>query len=355
MLSAAHHTANKFEVLYSRFNHMKMSRLTPVSAAAAIGAFMLTSCAPLPHDPNEKYVLVSANTKVPYWQTALQGLSKAASELKVKAELVGPDTYDTKAEHDEFQRAVAQKPSGIMVSAADANLLAPDINSALGQGIPVITVDSDAATSKRLMFIGTDNYNAGVLGGQLLAKLLGGKGNVVVFTMPNQSNLDDRMHGYRSAFEGHPGIIISQTVDIKGDPTVAFDTTKKLIDSKAKVDAFVCLEAIACPEVGEVVNRESMTGKVKIIAMDTDQRTINWIQQGVISATISQKPFTMAYFGVKMLDDLHHHPPGSLLADWEHNSYSPLPVFVDTGTTIVDKDNLSSFQQQAQQATSPQQ
>jgi len=335
-------------VLYSRFIYMIKLRFTPISAAVAVSAFILSSCAPLPHDPNEKYILVSTNTKVPYWQQALQGLSKAASEMKVKAELAGPDSYDPKAEHDEFERAVGLKPAGIMVSAADASLLAPDINAALGQGIPVITIDSDSAGSKRLLFIGTDNYDAGVLGGQLVAKLLEGKGSVVIFTMPNQSNLNDRLHGYQSAFEAHPGISIQQTVDIHGDPTVAFDTTKKLLDTKAKVDAFVCLEAIACPEVGEVVNRENMTGKVKIVAMDTDQRTLSWIQQGVINATISQKPFTMAYFGVKILDDIHHHPPASLLSDWKSNSFSTLPAFVDTGSTIVDKDNLAAFQQQAQ-------
>jgi ABC-type sugar transport system substrate-binding protein len=48
-----------------------------------------------------------------------------------------------------------------------------------------------------------------------------------------------------------------------------------------------------------------MTGKVTIMAMDTDQRTLNWIQQGLIAATIAQKPYTMAYFGAKVLDDLH--------------------------------------------------
>ena len=236
-------------------------------------ALLMTSCAPLPHSPKETYILVTTNSKVAYWQSAVAGLNHAANEMKVKAELLGPDTYDTKAEHDEFQRAVQQKPSGIMISAADANLMAPDINAALQQGIPVITIDSDAPNSKRLLFIGTDNYNAGTLGGQLVVKLLNGKGNVVIFTMPNQSNLNERLHGYQSAFDGHPGIKIAQIVDIKEDPTVAFDTAKQLIDSKQKPDAFVCLEAIACPEVGEVINRENLGGKVTIVAMDTDQRT----------------------------------------------------------------------------------
>jgi ribose transport system substrate-binding protein len=326
-----------------------MKQLNSISASViAAGALFLTSCAPLPHDPNERYVLVAVNTKVGYWQTALQGLTHASTELKVKAELVGPDTYDPKAEHDDFQRAIASKPSGIMVSPADANTVSGDIAQALSAGIPVITVDADAPGSNRMFFIGTDNYNAGVLGGELTAKLLGGKGNVVIFTMPAQNNLADRQHGYQTAFESHPGIKVQQVIDIKGDPTVAFDNAKRLIDSKQKVDAFVCLEAIACPEVGEVVNRENMAGKVVIVAMDTDQRTLTLIQNGVISATIAQKPYTMAYVGVKMLDDIHHHPPASLNGNWAQNTYSTLPAFVDTGATIVDKNNIATFQQQTQ-------
>ena len=319
-------------------------------------AFLLMSgCTALPHDPKETYILVTLNAKVPYWQSALAGLNHAAGEMKVRAEMAGPDTYDTKAEHDEFQRAVQQKPAGIMVSAADASMLAPDINAALQQGIPVITIDSDAPSSKRLFFVGTDNYNAGTLGGNLVVKLLAGKGNVVIFTMPNQSNLNERLHGYQSSFDGHPGIKVTQIVDIKGDPTVAFDTAKQIIDSKQKVDAFVCLEAIACPEIGEVVNRENMKGKVTIVAMDADQRTLTWIQNGVISATVTQKPYTMAYFGEKLLDDLHHHPPAPLFQDFAQNSFSPLPTFIDTGTLIVDKGNAAAFMQQSQTQGPPSQ
>ena len=38
--------------------------------------------------------------------------------------------------------------------------------------------------------------------------------------------------------------------------------------------------------------------------MDTDPDTLQWIQKGVIAATISQKPYTMAYVGLMMLDSL---------------------------------------------------
>lgn len=333
---------------------MRTVQWSLLAAALPAALLSLTGCAGSEHSPTEKYILVSTNTKIPYWQSALAGLNHAAAEMRVKSEMDGPDGYDTKAEHDAFQRAVAQKPSGILISAADASVMTPDINAALGQKIPVITIDSDAPDSERLFFVGTDNYNAGVLGGRLAAKLLNGKGNVVVFTMPAQPNLKDRLHGYQDVFAEHPGIKIAQIVDMKGDPTVVFDTTRKLLDSKEKVDAFVCLEATSCPEVGEVINRANMAGKVTVVAMDTDQRTTDWIQKGVISATIAQKPFTMAYYGTKLLDDLHHHPPTPLTKNWSESATSPVPTFVDTGTFILDKNSVGSFLSQNQSAASNQ-
>ena len=323
---------------------MQIAKWALIATSLPMACLTLTSCSSPAHEPTEKYILVSSNIKLPYWQTALAGLQHAAAEMKIKSDIAGPDTYDAKAEHEEFRRAVAQKPTGILISAADASVMTPDINAAVEQGIPVLTMDSDAPDSKRLFFVGTDNYNVGTLGGHLVSKLLNGKGNVVIFTIPSQPNLKDRLRGYQAIFGEHEGgVKIAEIVDMKGDPTVAFDRTKQLLDTKAKVDAFVCLEAIACPEVGEVVNRQNMTGKVKIIAMDTDQRTIDWIQKGVVSATIAQKPWTMGYYGAKLLDDINHHRPSQLAANWNQNPQSPYPSFVDTGSFIVDKESVGAF------------
>jgi ribose transport system substrate-binding protein len=305
--------------------------------------FGLVGCGGSPHAADEKYYLVSMNIKVPYWQDAQAGLSRAASELQVRAELVGPDTYDPKAQHEHFLDVLKRKPTGILASASDPNLIKDDIDRAIGQGIPVIAIDADAPTSKRLTFIGTDNYKAGVMGGRVAAAKLQGKGHVVVYTMPDPVNLRERLHGYRDVFAEHPGIKVD-VVDTKGDPRVAFDTTMDLME-KGKVDAFVCLISTAGPEVAEVLGRKNATDKV-VVAMDTDQHTLEGIRKGLITATIGQKPFTMAYLGLKALDHLHHHPLSSLTGNWVQDSFSPLPTFVDTGATLIDKSNVDNFIQQ---------
>jgi ribose transport system substrate-binding protein len=323
-------------------------------SAASIA--VLTGCASPAHGPEEKYFLVTTNTKVPYWQNALAGLSKASSAMKgIHVEMVGPETYDPNAEHEEFQHALTKKPVGILVSVSDPKVIQPDIDAAIAQGIPVITMDSDAPKSKRLLFIGTDNYRAGEIGGKVLVESLNNKGNVAVFTIPEQANLAQRMHGYSDVIAAHPGVKVTQTIDMKGDARVAFDTTTDLISKKAmdKIDAIVCLEAIACPEVADVLDREHVKGKV-VVAMDTDDRTLTWIQKGMINATIGQKPFTMAFYGVQMLDNLYHNKPGTLDRDWAQDSFSTLPTVVDTGATLIDKSTVDAYIKQRDSATAKQ-
>jgi len=242
---------------------------------------------------------------------------------------------------------VAKKPSGILVSPADPQLLKGEIDAAIAAGIPVITVDSDAPGSRRLFFVGTNNYQAGLTGGRLLAQKLGGKGNVVLMTIPAQANLIERRRGYEDAF-ADTSIKIVQAVDIRGDPGIAFDKTKEIIANKnLNVDAFVCLEATSGKEVADVLTRNNMQAKT-VIAMDTDDQTLAWIEKGGIAATIGQKPFTMAYVGLRMADDLHHNTPQPLGGDWTRNLRSLVPSGVDTGSALIDRSNLATIRQPQQ-------
>jgi ribose transport system substrate-binding protein len=327
----------------SKENPMSQFRKLLALIILAISVVPLTNCQR--HEADEKYYLVSTNLQIPYWQTAAAGFMQSAQQLKVRVEVLGPDTFDPKAEQQAFQKAVQGKATGILISAADPTVLNDDINRAIAAGIPVITIDSDAPTSKRLFFIGTNNYEAGKTGGQRLATELKGKGNVVVFTIPEQANLAERLRGYRDALESHPQIKILRVVDIKGDPRIAFDTATQILGKeKDKVDAFVCLEALAGKEVATVLSNNDVKNKV-VLAMDTDPDTLEWIQRGVIVATIAQKPYTMSFVGLHMLDDLYHNKLNTLDADWAKNSFAPIPAFVDTGSALIDKSNVDAFNQ----------
>ena len=251
-----------------------MKRISEVLALLlmAVTMFGLVGCSR--HDNNERYILVTVLSKLPYWQTAAAGLSKAGAQYGVKVDVRGPETYDVQAEVKEFRDAMALKPAGILVSVADTAAMQPVINEAIDAGIPVITIDSDAPASKRLYFIGTNNLQAGRLGGQRVIDKLHGKGNIVFYTMP-QTNLDERLKGYKDVFADHPAIKVVEVYNIKGESGNAFDRTQHWLTEKGveHIDAFICLDSSSAKDVAEAVKRNNANDRL-IIAMDTEK--IRW-------------------------------------------------------------------------------
>ncbi len=311
----------------------------PVFSALAL--LLIAGCGR--HSKSEHYYLLATNIGLPYWQAANAGLQRAAEEAGVSTEMRGAMSFDPAVELREFKDMLARKPAGILISVADPRLLTPEINAAIDAGVPVITVDADAPDSRRLYFIGTNNLEAGRLGGQRVAANLDGKGNVVFFTNPKQENLDERLKGYKDVFAAYPGIHVAEVFDIHGDSGNALDKAGEYLrrTGPAKIDAVVCLEASSGKDVAEAFKRAGAQGRT-LVAMDTDRDVLFGVGNGVIDATVAQKPYTMAYLGLKALVAMHEKPI-PFNKDYAGDPSSPLPAFVDTGVALVDKQNVDSF------------
>ncbi|MGH9398268.1 MAG: substrate-binding domain-containing protein [Terriglobia bacterium] len=318
-------------------------RLEAIAFVAAIAATVfLTSCGQSYHQPDERYVLVASNINLPYWQEAAAGFKDGARWLGVKADVAGPDRYDPQQELDAFQKAVASHPSGILVSPALPKTFDSAINGAIQQGIPVITIDSDAPDSHRIMFIGTDNVRAGADCARHMAELLHGEGNIIIIAIPGQLNQQERLQGAQQVLSGYPKIKIIEAFDDMGKPENANDEISKLLGQKKPIDGILCLEASGGPGAAEVIHRLGLNGKIQIVAFDKNPETLDWIAQGMIAGTIAQKPYTMTYYGLKFLDDLHHNAAHEF-KNWRTSPVSPLPSMVDTGTAWVDSGNVAAF------------
>jgi ribose transport system substrate-binding protein len=320
---------------------MKSNRVGVVvmSCLAMIG---LASCQTPYHEQEERYVFVASNVNLPYWQEAQAGLTDAAKQLGVKSELTGPEKFDPQEQLRAFQKVVESKPAGIMISVTRPELFQDAINAAIAQGTPVITVDSDAPNSKRVMFVGTDNFRAGGESAKRMADILKGQGQVVVITIPGQLNVDERLRGVNETLKKYPGIKIVQAIDDKGDPRVANDNIAALLKAKAKIDGIISLEASGGSGAAEALHRLDV--KIPIVGFDKDPETLDWIDRDGITATVTQKPYVMAYYALKFADDLHHNAVHDF-KDWRTAPAPPMPTFVDTGTAVVDKSNAKVFRE----------
>lgn len=315
-------------------------------------AAVIVSCAKPYHAETEHYYFVATNINLPYWQEAQAGFLDAAKALGVKADLVGPETYDPGAEATIFRDLVDKQPSGICLSAARTDFFRADIDKAILTGVPVICVDADVPDSKRVLYIGTDNVRAGKESVKRMAALAP-KGNIVVITIPGQKNLDDRLAGVADALKNFPALKLTKIVDDKGDWRNAFDQVSDMILKKEKIDGIICLEAAGGPGAADALSRFDMAGKLPIVAFDKDPKTLDYIEKGAISSTIAQKPYVMSYYGLKFLDDLHHNAVREF-KDWRTAPASPLPSWVDTGTAMVDKNNLAAFRETMASLPKPQ-
>ena len=216
-------------------------RCNPVEMILSFAVVTMTlgGCATPYHQQDERYILVTTNVNLPYWQEAQAGLADVGKLMGVKVELTGPASYSPNEELTAFQQAVGQHPAGILVSVSNPQLFKDAIDGAVAQGIPVVCVDADAPDSKRVLFVGTDNFRAGQESGKRMGDLLKGQGSIAIVTLNGQLNVEERVRGVNEALKKFPGIKVVQTIDDKGDARNAYDALSTLLKSKEKIDGII--------------------------------------------------------------------------------------------------------------------
>jgi ribose transport system substrate-binding protein len=286
----------------------------------------------------QHYVLITAVTGSPYWIDLKNGFRDKARELGVEANFTGPATADVNGEIDEVNRAIARKVDGIIL-AAMADSVTPAIDQAIAAGIPVVCADADAPSSKRFCFIGTGNYNAGYQGGEELARLLGVRGEVALLTIPGWDNLSRRVKGYQDALAKYPNIRIVQIGNDHGSQTEAEKECRALIQAYPNLAGFGCVAAAGGQGAAVAVKQADKAGRIKIVAMDRDEATLEFIREGVIDASIAQRTYTMGYLALQMLYDLRNDRI-RFADDWHKVNVNPLPPNVDTGSFVITRTNV---------------
>jgi ribose transport system substrate-binding protein len=317
---------------------MKKIVLAALAACAALGSFSVAE-AKAPKD--QLYIEVSALGNLDYFFDHKLGMQMVGKELGVRTEYVGPAEYDMNAMVAAFEQAIAKKPDGLVVVGFEPSLNSI-VDKAVAAGIPVVTVDADLPGSKRMAFVGTGNFNAGVVGGEKLASLIGGKGKVAIMTKPGQSNLEERVAGYKAALGKIPGVEVVQVVDTQSDPVVAAQAAAALLQKFPDLAGIACVEAAGGSGAATAVREAKKAGKVKIVAMDRGNEVLDGIKEGVISASVAQQTALMPYYAVQIMFNLQNSKV-AITSDNKAAGVRGIPTVVDTGAIVVDATNYKFF------------
>lgn len=290
---------------------------------------------------DQLYIEVSALGNIDYFYDHKLGMRLVGEDLGVRTEYVGPAEYDINAMVSAFEQAIAKQPNGIVVVGFEPTLN-PIVAKAMDQGIPVVTVDADLPDSERIAFVGTGNYNAGRTGGDKLASLINEEGQVAIMTKPGQSNLEERVRGYREALAEYDGVEIVQVVDTQSDPVVAAQAASSLLQKFPNLAGIACVEAAGGSGAATAVREANRVGEVMIVSMDRGSEVLNAIEDGVIQASVAQQTALMPYYAVQILYQLNNHQV-PITEDNAAAGISGVPQTIDTGAIIVDQSNYQHF------------
>lgn len=290
---------------------------------------------------DELYIGVYCLGNLEYFYDHKIGLEEAGKLMGVKTKYVGPPDYDINAMIAAFEQAIAEKPAGIITFGAEDSLM-PVINKAVDSGIPVVTVDGDVKKSKRVAFVGTGNYSAGVLGGTKLAEALGGKGKVAILTEPGVDLHRDRAQGYKDALAKFPEIEIVQEADTKADPVNTVQVMAAILQKYPDLAGVGCTDAVGGAASATAIEEAGLAGKIKIVSMDRDRQVLEKITKGIVTGTIVQKSALMPFYALQILYNMKHSQI-QISTDNAKANVTYAPNNIDTGVIYVDETNAQYF------------
>lgn len=294
-----------------------------------------------PGEMTEKYVMVTFQAGIDYWKSAIKGFEDAANELNVSVEYRGATQYDAHEQITVLEQVIAKKPAGIAISAINPDQLNTTINKAIESGIPVVLFDSDAPDSKAQLYLGTNNYTAGVTGAHKMAELIGSKGKVGVITLPNQLNHKQRKEGFVDTIKrDYPKIEIVSIIDGKGDQIQSELAAINMINDNPDIQGIFASEANGGVGIADAI--QVLKEDITIISFDTDKRTLDKIKNGEISASLAQGTWNMGYWSLLNLFQ-QNHKNYTRSKQTSGITQEVLNGYVDTGISIVTKENVEEY------------
>lgn len=294
-------------------------------------------------NPSKEYYMVTFLSGYPFWKECYRGFEDAGKLYGVKTVYGGSTEYDINAAITALDQIIAKKPAGIAISCMDATAYIPSINKAREAGIPVITFDSDSPKSKRFTYIGTQNYQAGAAAARYIGQKLGGKGEVVAATSMGQTNIKERTQGFEETIKKEfPNIKVDQAIDAGNDQVTAANNVSNTLKKNADLNYIFCGNQHSVVGSQKALQEANMAGKVKIVGFDTDKTTLDAIKSGEVDATISQAPWSEGYWAMNYLYFLSNELVNPV-DDWQKKGYPAVPSSIDSGTTVVTKENYDAF------------
>jgi len=320
----------------------------PAATAAPTAAPTTASMGPL------TFVLVPKNLGNPYFDTANKGAQDAAKELGVTVTYQGPATADVTQQITLLNSLIAQKVSGLAVSADDSNALVPVGQAAAAAGIPVVSFDSAIAAGGRVFHINQAEAQ-GIADVQIkmaldLTGADGGKIAILSATSsaPNQNDWIARMKTDLAKPENSK-LQLVDTVYGNDDDTTSYTQAQGLIQKYPDLKVIIAPTTVGIAASARAVSDAKLIGKVFVTGLGTPNQMRDYVKSGASPEFALWNPSDLGYLSIYALDALAtgkiKGQPGDKFSAGKLGDYTVLPdnTVLLGQPTIFNKDNIDNF------------
>jgi len=270
-----------------------------------------------------------------FWKTVHAGAEKAGQEMNVEVLWKGSlKEDDREAQISVVENIITRKVDGIVLAPLDDAALRRPVDEAMRSGIPVVIFDSGLQGDNYISYVATDNFKAGQLAGKFMAELLDGNGKVAVLRYSEGSDsTTQREDGFLDALQTNEGIEIVTSNQYAGVTTEsALKATENLLfrfggaEGRLGIDGIFCATEPTTLGILRGLQNAGYAGKVKFVGFDSSETMIAALRAGALHGFVVQDPMQIGYLGVRTMV--------------RHIRGEPVPRRIDTGSTLVTKENL---------------
>jgi ribose transport system substrate-binding protein len=304
-----------------------------------LAAVLGSACAGVGIEKDEDLTVavIPKGTSHAFWQSIHAGAEKAAQELGVTVVWRGPLREDDRdSQVTEVENAVARGVDGIALAPLDDSALAAPVSSAMKRGIPVVIFDSGLKGDDYVSFVATDNDAGGRLAGEHMARLLNGKGRIVLLRYAEgHDSTTRREQGFLAAVKQHPGLqLVSENQYGGADVEEAYKKSESILSTLKRADGSLDVDGVFSPNESStfamlrVLQDNGWAGKVRFVGFDASENLVKGLRTRQIDGLVVQDPVKMGYLSVK-----------TLVA---HIKGEPIERRIDTGVRLITPEELDN-------------
>jgi ribose transport system substrate-binding protein len=270
-----------------------------------------------------------------FWKTVHAGAEMAGRELNVEILWKGSlQEDDREAQIGVVENIITRNVDGIVLAPLDDAALRRPVDEAMRGGIPVVIFDSGLQGQNYISYVATDNFKAGQLAGEYMAKLLDGKGKVAVLRYAEGSHSTTRREdGFLAAIKAFAGIEVVASNQYAGVSTEgALKAAENLLarfggtTGSLQIDGIFCATEPTTLGILRALQNAGYAGKIRFVGFDSSDMMIAALRAGQLDGFVVQNPLQIGYLGVKTLV--------------QHLRGEQVPRRIDTGSILVTKQNL---------------